>query len=384
MTLAVPSLQIETNERAARKAGAHAASARQLLAIGSAALLLRAALFLLVVCRFHVTLDQWVAKGDGESYIAYARAMTGDASRLSEYDRRVFPGYPGLIALAHLAGFGFQAAAVGIDWLSAALAAIFAAAVFRDRRVGWACVMFTPQYLMNSTMAMSEAPLLALTLGGLLAAESVGPAAGGLVLGLAGLVRPMACFAVLGRSLASAARRRWRASLLVPACSAAVVLGGVIVLWLRTGDAFRGVRIYAHAQNTYDGHLFSWPFQSLVQESVSGRAPLTRILYIWTHVLLALAACGALLVSCLRARKHPDARDLLALPWLVGNTLFVLCIGSYWGFQHFPRFTIPALPALFWAIRGLLPRRGFWWAFWAVLICLCASGAVMHEYVVPR
>jgi hypothetical protein len=65
---------------------------------------------------------------------------------------------------------------------------------------------------------------------------------------------------------------------------------------------------------------------------------------------------------------------------VVGNTAFVLCIGSVWGFRHFPRFTIPAAPAMFWTIRNLLPSR---WGWWIVIAAACGVMAVAGVIASP-
>jgi hypothetical protein len=55
--------------------------------------------------------------------------------------------------------------------------------------------------------------------------------------------------------------------------------------------------------------------------------------------------------------------------------LFALCIGSGpygWGFYHFPRFTIPATPALFWAVNRALPASTAVWAGVTVLMLAVA------------
>ncbi len=74
----------------------------------------------------------------------------------------------------------------------------------------------------------------------------------------------------------------------------------------------------------------------------------------------------------------PATLTPIAWPWLLGNTLFVLCIGSGWGFNHFPRFNIPAQPALFYALSPLLPRHWIWWALFTAGSFATAVFTVMH------
>ncbi|MDB5301294.1 MAG: hypothetical protein JWO87_2957 [Phycisphaerales bacterium] len=359
-------------------------SARELWAIVLVAVLLRAALFLLVASRFHVTFDEWALRDDGKSYVHYASALLGDSSQLTDYDRRVFPGYPGLIALLHLGHVPFTVAAIAVDWGSAGAVAALAAILFRDRRIGWALTCLIPQYFMNSSLAMTEAPMLALSLAGLILAERKRGVAGGFLLGLAGLVRPMACFAVLGQIWRDTLGRRFGNALVAAAISGAVVMTGIAALHAWSGDAMHGVKVYASDKSTYNGELIVWPFKSLIHESLRPEISVARGCYVWLHVAIVLAAVGGLAVKCLRSGSEADPRDMMALPWLAGNTLFVLCIGSYWGFQHFPRFTIPALPALFWSVREFLPRRPAAWAAIAAGMLAAASAIVLKDFVVPR
>src|SRR5205823_3442675 len=100
-----------------------------------------------------------------------------------------------------LAGVPVTIAALGVSWLSSAAAAVLSALLFRDRRIGWAMAIIPPSFLTYSTLAMSEASLLALVaLGMYCVVRRDALVAGALALGFAGLVRPVACFAVLARA----------------------------------------------------------------------------------------------------------------------------------------------------------------------------------------
>jgi hypothetical protein len=362
----------------------HCPTARELAAMFGAAVVLRVAIFLIVYHAFDVSLPQYVAKGDGTSYLAVANAMLGDARGVSDYDRRVFPGYPALIALASAAGAPPAWAALGIDWLSAGAVAALAALVFRDRRVGWAAVMLVPHWVINSSLAMSEAPLLALSLLGLFfTLRRPAPLLAGVLFGLGGLVRPMACFAAAGAVVAFAVARRRRAALFTAALAFAVVMAGFGAMHLWTGDGLFAAREYSNNPGAYGGgRVIDWPFKSLLLTPASRGASWGKVVYIYAHVAVTFAACGMLALRWIRARRNrvaPDSRDAVALPWLTGNTAFVLCVGSYWGFEHFPRFGIPAMPALFWAVRRFLPDRWYLWAaLLAAMFCFGALG-VRHS-----
>ena len=60
-----------------------------------------------------------------------------------------------------LAKIPLPMAALCVTWISAGIAASSGARAFGDIRVGWALTCLIPHYLINSSLGMSEAPLLA-------------------------------------------------------------------------------------------------------------------------------------------------------------------------------------------------------------------------------
>jgi len=160
-------------------------SPRDLLAIFAAAVVLRALLALLSFASFdlchpacpmrdagksllHLAHD-YALRADGKSYMAYARAIHGDAvwieardgpgvgaaglspeamardtGKFEAYDRRVFPGFPMLLAAVALTGIPLPLAALAIPWLCAGLAASLTAKLAGDRRLGWGMALLTP------------------------------------------------------------------------------------------------------------------------------------------------------------------------------------------------------------------------------------------------
>jgi len=358
-------------------------TAGQIAAIGLTAVLLRVAVFAVMTGVYGYTPAAVASASDGQSYERYAAAFCGDRTQWSEYDKRVFPGYPALIAAAHLVTrLSFVWSALLVTWLAAGVAAAGSAMLFQDRRVGWAMVMLIPHWPINSTLAMSEAPMLALVVVGLLLGISGMSAAAGAALGMAMTVRPVACFPLAGLLLALWLLAR-RKEAIVAAMVACMVIAGALqwVQWL-TGDALHSARAYASLPGAYAGSIFAWPFQALIETPLRARPSLVRIAYIWAHVVLVVGAC---VVLARRARQpRADRLELIALAWLAGNTLFTLCIGSGpfgWGFYHFPRFTIPASPAVFWAMDRLLPTPTWVWLLLTVVFFAVAAAGV-HDALI--
>jgi hypothetical protein len=359
----------------------------ELLILAIFAVFLRVIVFASAMHFGHLSIWQYTSKGDTSSYIANAAAMCGERPRtsLSEYDLRVFPGYPSLISIVHLLRISLPVSALCVTWISAGIAAAAAGRVFDDARVGWAMTCLIPHYLINSSLGMSEAPLLAVVCVALLAFKKDRLILCGGLFAFAGMIRPMACFACAGVLFAlvtpvlrypqepgaatsdpalggtsEPASRTWTNILLLLAAAGLTFAFQVIAFQLWTGDALRGIHVYSQNPGAYGGHLLAWPFHSLLTTAGIDRSSTGRILYIWIHVGVTLTAC-AMLTYRTAVLPTRDQRDLISFPWLIGNTVFVLCIGSVWGFRHFPRFTIPAAPPMFWSLRRVLPRHAGWW-----------------------
>ena len=347
----------------------------EFFAMGLAAILLRVLLLVAAAIVFHKSFHSFTQVSDGPSYIAYARAMLGDRNILTDYDRRVFIGYPLVIAAVHLLGVPWDLAAMGSTWIAAGIATVMAAIVTRSRRVGWAMVGLTPHFLLYSSVAMNESLLLACCVGGLeLALKGIEPDSrsikngwiclllGGLVLGFGGVVRPFACFAVAGFLVHAIRQRRWGAAVIVAVTAAAVVGAGALGLYLVTGDALQGIKVYRDNPGAYHGELYAWPFKSLIIHSLHGNVPKAKLIYVWAYVLVNLAAVAMLTSRLLKTRNQKRERIDLFWMWLTGNTTAILCIGSIWGFEAFHRFSSWALPAELFALLPILPRRIWTWS----------------------
>jgi hypothetical protein len=360
-------------------------SGRELAAIAATALILRIVLCVGALQRYDLSMHDLSHLRDGDSYIRVAAAMRGDESELKPFDRRVFPGYPGLIALLRSLGANQDTAALALNWLAGAAAAVLSAVVFRDRRVGWGMAVLTPSYLMYSTLAMSEPTLMAFIMGGLAAALSGHVLIGGLLLGYAGLIRPVACFAVVGCMAYAFAGKKPRRAIITGAAALAVVAAGVLALQAWRGDALEGLRMYASDDRAYGGEPLTWPFKSLIVTPLAQKTALWKVVYIWAHVAVTLFGCAvaALLIRgrgrlAKGAACNDAALPWLAWPWLWGNTLFVLCVGAHWGFHEFHRFMTPALPPLLWVLRRWIPSSRIFWAVVAALSLALGIWGVHH------
>lgn len=363
---------------------------RDLLVIALLAIGLRAALVGATALYTGWSLTTIANLHDGPSYLRVAANMLDPLALVTHLDRRVFLGYPALIAVAGLASVPLPIAALAISWLGSAVIAVTSAQLFGDRRIGWALVFFPPSFLIYSSLTMSEASMLAFVGVGLYCVmRREWYVVGAIAFGCAGLVRPVACFAVLGvlvmlvnrwrleRSEVQRIRKsqphfpsklsadELRGALAVALISAAVVAAGYVGLHAWRGDAFEGVKIYAKSEDTFGGDVFSWPFESLIMTPLTTAVPLWKVGYVWSYVLFVIAGCviAARRLWLLRRSETYDV-VLVSGVWLLANTVFVLCTGSVWGFHYFDRHILAAVPPLLWTFSDVYPRR---WPLWLAL-----------------
>lgn len=348
-------------------------TARELLAMAALAVALRAALYAIATSLTGTDFADYAGAADGYQYIAYARGWLGDTAELAAHPiyRRLFPGYPALIAVLVRLGVPLPAAVLLPSWLACGAVAVLSARAFRDRRIGWAAATLTPSYIFSGSLLCTEAICLLLSLAGLLQARRGRTLTAGFAFGLGGLFRPVAVFAMLGAIGPDIAEGRLRRALTITAAAGLTVAAGLAALKWRFGDALMTVRWNSRG---YGGEILTWPFKSLIT------TPLTTPVAVWKVAFVALHAAAVLGGCLLAARALATARGderrlaLVAALWLWGNTLYVLCIGNVWGFHDFPRFLIPALPPLFWVWRRALPSRPWVWV---------AVGAVSLALALP-
>jgi hypothetical protein len=258
--------------------------------------------------------------------------------------------------------------------------------IFRDRRLGWAMALLTPSYLLYSTMAMSEPTLLALSLGGIAIVRCNRDVLGGGLLGAAGLIRPMAFFAVLG-VLFERVRQNRRSAGVIAIAAAGAMAAGLLFHQFWSGNALQNVQIYATDKRTYAGQLFTWPFESLIMTPIRTEVASWKVAYVWSYVVVTLTACWIVLRDLVRPDTK-SAQDLMNLrlcgPWLVGNTTFTLLIGHIWGFHQFHRFILVALPPLLWVFRKYYPKHWSGWVFVGALsVAIALVGVLRSDITLP-
>src|SRR5690242_20418580 len=119
-------------------------AAGELFLMALTAVLLRAALFVLGTHIKSWSLYDFVQLRDSSSYLHLAQAFRGDTNALTLFDRRVFPGYPALIAATSAIGLSLPVTGLALAWAGTAITAVLTAILYDDRRLGWAMVWLTP------------------------------------------------------------------------------------------------------------------------------------------------------------------------------------------------------------------------------------------------
>jgi hypothetical protein len=346
--------------------------ARVILGVATLAIATRCAMLLFVFATHRLPPQRLPQVRDGATYLAYAQAVTAGHEgfdHLSPYDRRVFPGYP--LVLAALHAYAAPAIAVFVNVLAATAAAVLTLFLFDDRRVALAMATLTPSYVMYSTTVMTEPLVLALGLAALVAAPRARGTISGALLGVVALTRPLAVPLGVAYVVGQHRDRRNVAACII-GC-AVVMLAGAIWFGWWSGHLLAGVEAYRTNTRAYGTYgIFSLPFASLFAAPIAEHAPLWKIIYVWAHVAAVLAG----FVLLLRERPRP-AREIA---WLASNTAIVLCIGGRWGFDEFHRFIIPALPPLFFAWRNVLPRSASMWCAIAAVSALLGGIGLGHGW----
>jgi hypothetical protein len=339
-------------------------TAHHLCLVALLTILTRAAYMLVTAKLRGITLAEYPYYSDGAEMIAYAQWLIGHAPAPSDYVSRHFPGLPATLALILLAHIPLTLGSCLFHWSMAATFVTATAALYRDWRVGLAMALVIPDLLLSTGgIQATEGPMLAFATLGLLCATRGHAALGGLLLGVAGVYRPMACFAVFGYCCHALARREYRRAAIVPLLSAAVVAVAVLGVKHLWGDPLKGARAYVNEPLAFGGELFTWPFKSLITTPLHQHVGRAKLILVAVHLLLVLTACTLLVRRAINPARR-STLDVLSVPWLLANTLFVLCVGNVHGFHSFPRFLTPAAPPMFDALRRYLPRG---WCAWIAI-----------------
>jgi hypothetical protein len=285
---------------------------------------------------------------DGQHYLAIASALDspGELRALPGHVRRLAPGYPLLVRLFDLA-LPLAVAALLVPVLAAGVATWLLRALGASTWTAAYFAVFTPSWLVFSSTAMSEAPFLALTLGGVLLWRRGRGSWAGLALGAATLVRPVGALVFLSLWLLGLRRRGPVLSAPSLLAWSALPVAWALTSWWLWGNPFEQTAAYADKD-------LSWPLHSMVVGlGQPWHDPLKAGQVLLALLLAALGGLG-LRRRWLATRDPARAEDGA---WLASHLGFYLLLPSSWVFECLPRFLVSCLPPILCGLEPWLPRR---------------------------
>jgi len=320
------------------------------LMLAALALAARGAVIAVSLAESRKGIERYAGIHDGAEYQQIARALGDrDAMRgLAEKTRRLSPGYPFAIRIASLA-FDSPVAALGVSLVAAAIAVLLFFQITGDPWLSAYFAVFTPSWLLFSSVAMSEGLFLAVALLAFALWKEGRDTTAALALGALTLIRPfgVVLFAAL-----------WLIQLLGPNKQRCAAMLGVYLLaplaWMIVSFFVWG--------NTFQQAVAYWerdyapPVAGLFARLFSGTDDIPKRVLVWFTILTNFAALIVLIKS--QFEKH-DEVNLGWLLWLAFTSLFTLALPSSWAYACLDRFFVACLPAMMIGLRWAFPQR--WW-----------------------
>jgi hypothetical protein len=194
-------------------------------------------------------------------------------------------------------------------------------------------------------------------------------------------VRPLGIFALVGLAVALLVRREWKRLAGVTAVGLAIGLLYALPLTLVFGDPLANLHWYQ--RRDWDSSApFTLPFVGMVRGFFHSSAPLTNLVKVAAWLLLVL---GGVLAMAMTARFRAYVRKYPAEGvFVVLYTMFLLSYNSRsWAWAEFPRFAIPILPFVFFALERVYPKhRAVLYPIGAASVVLAALSAVNIRHAV--
>ncbi len=317
--------------------------------------------------------------GDNAAYSEVATAIRHWDFRTTQVQH--FMGYPYLIAAI---SFLFRVPVTAALWMVAFIAS-FTSVLLTARLLGtWTAAYFALTnfaWLQLSFLGGSEPLALALGMGAFwmfrrrknFIAVTLGS--------FAVTVRPLMIFVLIGIGIVLLYRKQFRAFL--GAMGTGLFIGVLYVLPLAIyfGDPLLTVHSYTSrdygAANVVGphGHLFGWPLHGIVVGTMIYPAPWTNLVLSFFWIFLVFAGIGMMFSVRFREylRLYPNEGIFCGL-----YLLTVFCYDYLiWSRGSFIRFSIPALPFVFYALLELLPKkRKILWVLCVVSSILAACSAI--------
>jgi hypothetical protein len=330
----------------------------------------RLAILALAMTLTQLNIDDLYGFSDGGSYLGVGKAIYGigdGGAGLTDYDRRVFPGWPWAIGWV---GYFVHSKEilVGLTIMAGAIVPCLFVLLSEDRKTGIVLLYGTPAWLLHTIYPMAEGFFLALVLLAFLAAANRWILVAGLLAGWAVVTKPFGIAALAGVLLVVASKSgtgAWGRSVFRFLGAAAV--GPLLLIVFNVhlyGDPLAQLHTYAKGISELnvasdvaarlgfpEGH-WGYPFYWLIMTPLRVPVPIWKLFYIYAHVV-ALVVLGVMAIAGVR-EASVLGRGMRV--WLVLCALLIVSTGPYWAFQSFDRYFLWLLPAAAWVAAGQLRR----------------------------
>ena len=368
--------QAHESVSAVRLSGFHAPpSERELIALS----VLSGAVMWITAFLLHRSGSLILDYGDNIPYLSVANAVR--SWDFHQVTIQHFMGYPYLITMVSLL---FHVSSVFALWSIAASSALVSVYLTARLLGPWAAGYFALTnfaWLQLSFLGGAEPLALALSLGALLAFRRDRILLAAVLGSLSVTVRPLMVFVLVGIGLTLL----WRKELGSFFVALGTGLATGIVYMLPLAHYFGDPLLTVHSYTTRDyggggvagphGQLFGWPFHGIVAGTLAYPAPWTNLLLSFFWIGLVLTGIGMMFSDSFTAyaKAHPNE--------VIFGGLYLLAVFSYdyliWARTTFIRFSIPALPFVFYALLRFLPKdRRILWCLSVVSAVLAALSAV--------
>lgn len=297
-----------------------------------------------------ISLPQYVSMHDGREYIIYSTKINAhNLADLPHETTRLFPGYPAVISVVGQL-LGRPLASVAISILGALLAVMLFHALFRDFWLSAYFAVFTPSWLLYSSLAMSEGLFLGCSLLGLYLFQQERDVLGGLVIGFATVVRPVGVFLFLAIAAAILMEREYRALVRFGLAFVVIPLVWGFISKLTWGTFGKSVAaLYGYLERDFD-----IPLRAVIVETLKPQVSLLKKLLVWGHVVLGIGGFVLLVRGWMRERT---GLMLVLIVWLGLSLVFYFMISTKFTFDCLDRFLITCLPPIMVGLKRILPRH---------------------------
>jgi hypothetical protein len=330
-----------------------------------------AALFIVTVLHFGSYVSLVHNSGDNGAYISAASAIRHWDFR--DVKVKQFWGYSYVVAAASLTGIPMNACLLLVSILCSVLSVVICFRIWGGR-IAALFAISNFDWMQRSLLGGSEPLFVLLLFASFWAARVQRWRTAALLASFATITRPVGVIALLAIGIVLLWQRDFRRVL--PCTCIAVGIGMLYVLpfHLYFGDPFYQVKRYQNS-DWHAGSAVNWPLHAIVQSLVHNREPWTNVALTTSWIVFAIVG-----LSMLVLKKSSLAAAHAKVEWLfaVMYTTFLLCYSSpEWARAEFSRFLIPALPMLFGALSGWLPRdRKILWVMAIVSPLLAAASAL--------